>query len=46
MSRSVTLDKMLRNYYKEMRGMKRKPLPETLRKYGLEYVTKDLWETW
>jgi aldehyde:ferredoxin oxidoreductase len=40
-------DKMLRNYYKEMGWDEdtSKPLPETLRKYGLEYVIKDLWET-
>jgi len=23
-----------------------KPLPETLRKYGLEHVIRDLWENW
>jgi aldehyde:ferredoxin oxidoreductase len=38
-------DRMLRNYYREMGWDEEtsKPLPETLRKYGLDYVTKDLW---
>ena len=40
-------DKMLKNYYKEMGWDEEtsKPLPETLKKYGLDYVIKDLWES-
>jgi aldehyde:ferredoxin oxidoreductase len=36
---------MLRNYYREMGWDEEtsKPLPETLGKYGLDYVIKDLW---
>jgi len=37
-------DKMLDAYYRGM-GWDNdgKPLPETLEKYGLDYVAKDLW---
>lgn len=38
-------DEMLRNYYREMGWDEKtsKPLPETLKKYGLDYVVRDLW---
>jgi aldehyde:ferredoxin oxidoreductase len=38
-------DDMLRNYYREMGWDEEtsKPLPETLRKYGLDYVIEALW---
>jgi len=37
-------DKMLDRYYTKMGwDLTGKPLPDTLKKYGLEYVVKDLW---
>jgi aldehyde:ferredoxin oxidoreductase len=37
-------DKILDRYYTKMGwDLTGKPLPDTLKKYGLEYVVKDLW---
>ncbi|MDH5702987.1 MAG: hypothetical protein OEY99_02130 [Aigarchaeota archaeon] len=40
-------EKMLENYYREMGWHTEtgKPLPETLKKLGLEHVTKDIWKS-